>query len=525
MLSSSIRGRHGSGRRLRGGPLVVALRLLLLLRATVLLPQHHLCQAQTPPPLISPYVNWTLVNKGALVVSALEDLYCCEQDIAYPSVVMVPTWVTNRPDPTARYYLYYGEHHGRAIRMKWAPTIEGPWTPFRSGNGTSSGGRGEGVLDFTTDTYRTLQRPGPENWQYLGSPDVHIDHVNRVFILAFTGRIINESVLLSNGVRYSYGLSSYVAFSHDGLNFNDPISGGGQPGRWGPMGYRLPYGPLEQRFLNTSRGNITVTTAVGTSFVRLIDIRGRLYGFHTLGVISRPQHTASPWHFASTAAYHSNARLWIDQTTPDALWTSGVDAELERYKTSLGPTRFTYTSHIATWFASSRFLSHPNNPSRTLPGGPYSVSSATGLAKVNHLAVYPLDANRIEVFIYIRVDTDAEYPVNDPFRDLLRIELNVTSDNYNDWSILSSQKADRVVDVLDVTLTPFRVRRDVVAANGGRPIDPTKYADPASLGVPSIIRIPDASKYCFIGFNSLTRQPDFAFSEGQIVAIRLTTTG
>jgi hypothetical protein len=183
----------------------------------------------------SPYENWDLVNNGELVVSAAEDLYGIEEDIGYPSVVRVPSWLAHRPSPRARFYLYYGEHHGLDIRMKWAPTIEGPWTSFRSSSGSL------GVLDFRNDSYRTVQIPGPENWQYLGSPAIYIDNVNHVFILAFTGKFVGETLILSNGSQYVFGLSSYVAFSSDGLNFNDPVTGGSQRGMWGPLGYELPF--------------------------------------------------------------------------------------------------------------------------------------------------------------------------------------------------------------------------------------------------------------------------------------------
>ena len=65
----------------------------------------------------------------------------------YASVVQIPAWVppAQRANPAAQYYLYWGEHSGSHIRLKWSSSAEGPWTTFNLG-GFFNGRSRRGVL-------------------------------------------------------------------------------------------------------------------------------------------------------------------------------------------------------------------------------------------------------------------------------------------------------------------------------------------------------------------------------------------
>ena len=122
--------------------------------------------------------TWDLVNNGELVVSSTEDTYN-NFDISFPCVIEVPSWAPNRAHPSANFYIYFAEHHGEHIRMKWAENITGPWndynTPGQGGNNIDL----EGVLDFRADSYRF---PGSnpdgrrEDWSigggHVAAPDI-----------------------------------------------------------------------------------------------------------------------------------------------------------------------------------------------------------------------------------------------------------------------------------------------------------------------------------------------------------------
>jgi len=47
-----------------------------------------------------------------------------------PSLIRVPDWVA---DPLGKYYLYFGHHQGKYIRLAYADELAGPWTVHRPG--------------------------------------------------------------------------------------------------------------------------------------------------------------------------------------------------------------------------------------------------------------------------------------------------------------------------------------------------------------------------------------------------------
>lgn len=476
----------------------------------------------------NPYQDWELVNGGELVVSSTED-DIRNKDFQFPSIIEVPDWVESKPDPSAKYYLYFGEHHGRHIRMKWAPSIEGPWTAYDS---DASNAR-YGVMDFRSDSYRNADLGGKEDWIHRGhvaSPDVMVDHENQVFIMNFHGAATRsgESITLRNGEKYTWRHSNFVAFSNDGLNFNDPQTGGGQPGTWGTA--NLPFGPLEQFLPNTSEGDLEVTTKIGGGYNRFIKIRGNLYVFSSGGNILRPKNSDNPWIFPESS--QADDELFESQKNENALFRSG-DEMIEFWKLNAEKTPDKrapkYDGHITTWFASSSFRDHPNNPTKDLQGGPLTVPyKGSGTPKVNHVAVFPIDENHVEVFIYIRIDSVSYYRSKgfeiveeDPFRNLSRVVLDVSDDNWDNWKVAEHNGAP----IYDVILTPEEVYAAVKSANGGGDIDGFTHADPLSFGDPFIIQTSEG-KYCFVCLKSEdANESDDGHSEGQIVAFKLNCVG
>lgn len=110
-------------------------------------------------------------------------------NIAEPSLIRVPSWARNR---LGRYYLYFADHVGSFIRMAYADRLEGPWKVH-----------GPGVLHID----KTPFPPGIEG-AHIASPDVHVDHERRRFVMYFHGleRLPNTQV-------------TRVATSTDGLDF------------------------------------------------------------------------------------------------------------------------------------------------------------------------------------------------------------------------------------------------------------------------------------------------------------------
>ena len=69
------------------------------------------------------------------------------ENINGPSLIRIPDWISpsDRADPSAVYYLYFGHHTGDYIRMAWAENIIGPWNLYQVGSNVARGNRG--VLD------------------------------------------------------------------------------------------------------------------------------------------------------------------------------------------------------------------------------------------------------------------------------------------------------------------------------------------------------------------------------------------
>ena len=142
-----------------------------------------------------------------------------------PSVIRIPEWVAteDKADPSAVYYMYFGHHGGKYIRLAWAANIEGPWNIFNAGTNNDSRVNGRGVLDLgNADEIKFTD--GARVYGHIASPDIVIDEENKQFILYFHGPANSTT----NGNKYfdTWYQKSFVATSGTGLNFNNPDNSG-----------------------------------------------------------------------------------------------------------------------------------------------------------------------------------------------------------------------------------------------------------------------------------------------------------
>ncbi len=138
-------------------------------------------------------------------------------------VIRVPEWIpdSEKTHPSAKYYMYFSDHHGSKIKMAWSASITGQWTLFNDGaapdrawgeKGNCSGAQtpGVGVLDrmhhggsIRLDDNTVIK----DKFHFV---DVYADDVNERIIMYF----------------HSLGPGNGVATSKYGLNFNMPTAGG-----------------------------------------------------------------------------------------------------------------------------------------------------------------------------------------------------------------------------------------------------------------------------------------------------------
>ncbi len=120
-----------------------------------------------------------------------------------PSLLRVPAWL---PTPLGRYYLYFGHHDGRYIRLAYADDLAGPWRTHEPG-----------VLPLADSGFAG----------HVASPDVHVDEERREIRLYYHGADAPSGpgprerpgvppLLPGGGLA---GQHSRVARSADGLRF------------------------------------------------------------------------------------------------------------------------------------------------------------------------------------------------------------------------------------------------------------------------------------------------------------------
>ena len=116
-----------------------------------------------------------------------------------PSVLLAPEWM---PEPPGAYLMYFAHHRGRSIRLAAADTPTGPWR----------------LAD--PDVLNVDDTPS-EHVPHIASPDVHVDHARRRFVMYFHG-MVPEPVgghLPCWRVYPSINQKTMLAVSADGWDF------------------------------------------------------------------------------------------------------------------------------------------------------------------------------------------------------------------------------------------------------------------------------------------------------------------
>ena len=115
------------------------------------------------------------------------------ENVNGPCLTRVPEWVDH---PLGKYYLYFGHHQGKYIRLAYADTLEGPWKTHEPG-----------VLDLEDSFFVG----------HIASPDILIDHQRRELRLYYHGPLapVDRGV----GPHGRHQQATRVALSKDGLRF------------------------------------------------------------------------------------------------------------------------------------------------------------------------------------------------------------------------------------------------------------------------------------------------------------------
>jgi hypothetical protein len=110
------------------------------------------------------------------------------ENVNGPSLINAPPWLEN---PLGKYYLYFGHHDGRYIRMAYADNLVGPWKTH-----------GPGVLSLENSHFSG----------HIASPDVHVDRDGKQVRMYFHGA---DTATGKGGPQ-----STRVSLSTDGLTFD-----------------------------------------------------------------------------------------------------------------------------------------------------------------------------------------------------------------------------------------------------------------------------------------------------------------
>lgn len=172
----------------------------------------------------------------------------------HASLIRVPDWIpaSERPHPTAEYYLYSGGHSAQTIHMAWSDSLTGTWQRWNplsgdefdgrawgeNGNNTGAQTPGRGVIDMALGPESgpvvhngTTYFPGEifdlgDNVieDHFSSPEVIVDDANQRIILIGHGDY-RSSTFVGGGAQGRLH-NSFMATSKYGLNFNLPEDGG-----------------------------------------------------------------------------------------------------------------------------------------------------------------------------------------------------------------------------------------------------------------------------------------------------------
>ncbi len=113
-----------------------------------------------------------------------------ENNINGPSLIRAPGWIEN---PLGRYYLYFGHHSGKFIRLAYSDSLDGPWKIYEPGTLSI-----DDICEHSSF------------YGHIASPDVHVDEGKREIRMYFHG--------MNNGYPHHIQATG-LARSDDGIEF------------------------------------------------------------------------------------------------------------------------------------------------------------------------------------------------------------------------------------------------------------------------------------------------------------------
>jgi hypothetical protein len=173
-----------------------------------------------------------------------------------PTVIRVPDWVER---PLGRYYMYFANHMGDFIRLAYADDLAGPWTIHEPG-----------VLHVRDTAFFRPQPDPPETMEdfytHVASPEILVDTARRRIVMWYHG-------WYTNGERWPV----------------DPTLAR----RWAAD---KGYGQYTQAAESTDGRHFEVKPVLTrTSYLRVFEHDGSLYGVSRLGRLSRAPDASRPF--------------------------------------------------------------------------------------------------------------------------------------------------------------------------------------------------------------------------------------
>ena len=194
--------------------------------------------------------------------------------------------------------------------MAWATQVEGPYTLYNThaDPNLEDGMPGRGVLDMIDKKERLRFKMGKVAvGGTVASPDVHIDHKNKQFLM-YVHMSSTKSTGYDSGYFNTGGQKTMVATSATGLNFNQSAA----TGSGGVMGGEEGHG-LRPAYL-------------GNAYFKVFEVKNGnnagLYAFSNYGPVWKAPKAEVPWDMSG---------IEIGRKVPDT-WTEGPKLESPVYK-------------------------------------------------------------------------------------------------------------------------------------------------------------------------------------------------
>lgn len=336
-------------------------------------------------------------------------------DPMFPTVVKIPAWVPaeKRLDPQARYYLYWTQHIGDSVFIRWASSLE---------NMTSETWKQhpQSVLSVATDSKR-------KDWDYTGAATVLINDEAKLFYLFFQGKSSPSTI---NGARHS----GFLATSPWGLNFNDPLSGGGEPGT------RLdgePFGIVEHKGYPSGTD---APAEFGSYYTRVFTHRNRLYAIGKRAQLYRAPRDDPQTPLNEAFAIWTLGNQW--EAWPEPARTPPRPLPGKHYD------EYSKASPVTLFIGSTEFANHKNNPhpSHTVNSRGRKRLKHRGGGWVNHVDIEKITETQFEIFFYLK--TKKKPSKTAMYTGIYRVVLNTADPDWTQWDLLRDNTGEVIFETV-----------------------------------------------------------------------------